>query len=114
MLRSISTARTLLVQNRVTVKRLLITAAAFAALASPARAASVNVVVVPVFDPQAYAARGAVGLFVPGAGETITRKAAVASPVRGNVTPSVLGNRITSLGPLISLGRRPSDAAVYA
>jgi hypothetical protein len=112
MLRSISTVRTLLVQNRLTVKRLLVAATLFAALAAPAHAASVSVVVVPPFDPQTYAPRGAVGLFVPGSGETVTREGAVASLLRGKVQTAVLGGT-PSGKPLISLGRRPSDVTVY-
>ena len=79
LLRSTSTARTLLVHNRLTVKRLLVTAALFGAIAAPAHAARVSVVVVPPFDPQTYAGRGAVGLFVPGSGESVTRRAALAA-----------------------------------
>src|SRR5215475_11846688 len=112
MLRSISTGRTLLVQNRVTVRRLLIAAAAFAALAAPAHAANVSVLVVPRFDPQTYAPRGAVGLFVPGSGETVTREGAIASLVRGKVETSVLGGS-PSGKPLISLGRLPAEVTVY-
>jgi hypothetical protein len=91
----------------------LIVVAAFAALASPARAADVSVVVVPPFDPAAYAGRGAVGLFVPGAGETVTRRAAVASLVRGKVAPSVLHGGLPSGKPLISLSRQAGDVTVY-
>jgi hypothetical protein len=94
------------------VKRLLIAAALAAALAAPAHAASVGVVVVPPFDPQAYAGRGAVGLFVPGSGESVTRRGALASLVRGKVEPSVLGGT-PSGKPLISLGRRRADVTVY-
>jgi hypothetical protein len=94
------------------VRRLLIASALFAALAAPARAADVSVVVVPPFDPQTYAGRGAVGLFVPGAGESVTRRAAVASLVRGKVEPSVLGGT-PSGKQLISLGRRPADVTIY-
>ena len=97
----------------MTVKRLLIVAAVFFVFAAPAQAARVSVVVVPRFDPQEYAGRGAVGLFVPGAGETVTRRAAVASLVRGKVEPSVLGGA-PSGKPLISLGRHAgSDVTVY-
>ena len=96
----------------MTVKRLLIVATVFAVLAPAARAADVSVLVVPPFDPQQYAGRGAVGLFVPGAGETVTRAAALASLVRGKVEPSVLGGT-PSGRPLIALGRRPGDVTVY-
>jgi hypothetical protein len=99
-------------QNRVTVKRLLIVAAAFAVLAPAAQAADVSVLVVPAFDPQQYAGRGAIGLFVPGAGATVTRRAALASLVRGKVEPSVLGGT-PSGKPLISLGRRTGAVTLY-
>jgi hypothetical protein len=112
MLRSTSTVRRLLVQNRLTVKRVLIAAALFALLAAPARAARVSVLVVPSFDPQTYAGRGAVGLFVPGSGQTVTRKGAISSLVRGKVEPSVLGG-MPSGKPLISLGGRPADVTLY-
>jgi hypothetical protein len=112
MLRSTSTGRTLLVQNRLTVKRLLIVAALAAVLAAPAQAARVSVLVVPPFDPQSYAARGAVGLFVPGSGQTVSRHAAVASLVRGKVEPWVLGDT-PSGKPLISIGHRPAAVTIY-
>jgi hypothetical protein len=112
MLRSTSTARTLLVHNRLTVKRLLVTAALFGAIAAPAHAARVSVVVLPPFDPQTYAGRGAVGLFVPGSGESVSRRAALASLVRGKVEPFVLGGT-PSGKPLISLGRKPADVTIY-
>src|SRR5262245_53685345 len=110
MLRSMSMGLNL--QNRVTVRRLLIVVALFAALAAPAHAADVSVVVVPPFDPQTYAQRGAIGLFVPGSGETVTRKGAVASLVRGKVETAVLGGS-PSGKQLISLGRGPADVTVY-
>jgi len=94
------------------VRRLLVAVVLFAAAAGPARAADVSVLVVPPFEPQQYANRGAVGLFVPGAGETVTRRAALASLVRGKVEPSVLGGT-PSGRPLISLGRRPGEITVY-
>jgi hypothetical protein len=112
MLRSISTARTLLVHYRLTVKRLLIAAALFAALAAPAQAADVSVVVVPPFDPQAYAERGAIGLFVPGSGETVTPRGAASFLVCGKVEPAVLGRDFCD-DPLISLSRHPAEMTVY-
>jgi hypothetical protein len=84
----------------------------FAALAGPAQAARVAVLVVPPFDPAVYAQRGAVGLFVPGSGETASRKAALASLVRGKVEPSTLGG-VPSGKPLISLARRPAAVTIY-
>ena len=94
------------------MRRVLVAVVLFAAAAGPARGADVSVLVVPPFEPQQYANRGAVGLFVPGAGETVTRRAALASLVRGKVEPSVLGGT-PSGKPLISLGRRPGEITVY-
>jgi hypothetical protein len=94
------------------VRRLLIAVALLATAAGPARAADVSVVVVPRFEPETYSARGAVGLFVPGSGATVTRRGAVASLVRGKVEPSVLGGT-PSGKPLISLGSSPADVTVY-
>jgi hypothetical protein len=84
----------------------------FAALAGPAQAARVAVLVVPPFDPAVYAQRGAVGLFVPGSGQTASRKAALASLVRGKVEPSTLGG-VPSGKPLIALARRPATVTIY-
>jgi hypothetical protein len=70
------------------------------------------VIVVPPFDPAAYAGRGAVGLFVPGSGQTASRKGALASLLRGKVEPSSLGG-VPSGRPLISLAHRPAEVTVY-
>jgi hypothetical protein len=72
----------------------------------------VSVIVAPPFDPGAYAARGAVGLFVPGSGQTASRKGALASLLRGKVEPSSLGET-PSGRPLISLARRPAEVTIY-
>jgi hypothetical protein len=72
----------------------------------------VSVIVVPPFDPAAYAGRGAVGLFVPGSGQTASREGALASLVRGKVEPSSLGG-VPSGRPLISLARRPAEVTIY-
>ncbi len=71
-----------------------------------------SVIVVPPFDPAAYAGRGAVGLFVPGSGQTASRKGALASLLRGKVEPSSLGE-VPSGQPLISLARRPAEVTIY-
>ncbi len=71
-----------------------------------------SVIVVPPFDPEAYAGRGAVGLFVPGSGQTASRKGALASLLRGKVEPSSLGE-VPSGHPLISLARRPAEVTIY-
>jgi hypothetical protein len=82
------------------------------ALAAPANAARVAVLVVPPFDPSAYAARGAVGLFVPGSGDSASRSGALASLLRGKVEPAVLGGSPGGR-PLISLSTAPAAVTVY-
>jgi hypothetical protein len=72
----------------------------------------VSVIVVPPFDPATYAGRGAVGLFVPGSGQTASRKGALASLLRGKVEPSALGET-PSGRPLISLARHPAAVTIY-
>ena len=84
----------------------------FAALAAPAQAARVSVIVVPPFDPAVYAGRGAVGLFVPGSGPTVSRRSALASLVRGKVETSNLDG-IPGGPPVISLARRPAAVTIY-
>ena len=56
-----------------------------------ARGDAIAVRVVPRLDPTVYAARGAVGLLVPGVGGTVTRAGALASLERGKVRHSLLG-----------------------
>ena len=76
------------------------------ALAGTARAATVEVIVVPhPLSPQKYAYRGAVGLMPPGAGPTVTRGGALAALVRGKVQSSLLGG-VPGGRPLIALGAR--------
>jgi hypothetical protein len=84
----------------------------FGALAAPAHAARVAVLVVEPFDPAAYAGRGAVGLFVPGSGESVSRRGALAALVRGKVEPSSLGG-IPGGRPVITLAGRPGPITVY-
>jgi cytochrome c551/c552 len=62
-------------------------------LSATAQAAPVSVRIVPLFDPAAYAGRGAVGLMVPGVGATITRADALASLERGKTQHALLGGR---------------------
>jgi hypothetical protein len=84
----------------------------FGALAAPAHAARVAVLVVEPFDPAAYAGRGAVGLFVPGSGDAVTRRGALAALVRGKVEPSSLGG-VPGGRPVIALAGRPGPITVY-
>jgi hypothetical protein len=95
------------------LKKGLAAIAVFGALAAPAHAARVAVLVVPPFDPAAYAGRGAVGLFVPGSGETVSRRAALASLVRGKVEPSTLGGGVPGGKPVIQLTGRPGPITIY-
>jgi len=75
-------------------------------------ASAVSVLVVPRFAPGEFAARGAVGLLVPGSGPHASRAGALASLVRGKIENSVLGG-IPSGRPVISLARRPGPITVY-
>jgi hypothetical protein len=77
--------------------------------AAPERVA---VLAVPAFQPAAYAARGAVGLYIPGAGDTATREGALASIVRGKIEKSVLGG-VPSGRPKIALATRPAAITIY-
>lgn len=91
----------------------LATVAAAATLAIPTATAAgrpVAVVVVPTFAPAAYAGRGAVGLFVPGAGSTVSRQRALASLVRGRVVSSLVGldGDVT-----LRLSRTPAETTIY-
>jgi hypothetical protein len=86
--------------------------AAVLLLAPPAGAENVAVVVVPPFQPAAYASRGAVGLMPPGDGTTVSRKSAVAALVRGRTKKSVLGG-VPGGKPLITLSTRPKAITIY-
>ena len=66
----------------IVVLSIAVAIAVAGAPAAVAPAGSVAVIVVPRFAPAAYADRGAVGLFVPGAGSTVSRERALASLVR--------------------------------
>ena len=68
--------------------------------AAPAQA---GVRVVPPFDPAEYADRAAVGLLVPGAGPTVTREAALAALLQGQLEHDLLGG-IADGENLIELG----------
>jgi hypothetical protein len=92
---------------------LVLAVAAASALAHPAAVSagrSVSVVVVPPFDPASYADRGAVGLFVPGAGSAVSRERAFASLVRGRVVSSLvdLGGK-----PMLRLSPTPAATTIY-
>ena len=73
-------------------------------------AESVAVVVVPDFEPRAYAARGAVGLVVPGAGPTVSRERALASLERGRVVSSLVD---LDGQPVLRLSDVPAETTIY-
>src|SRR4051812_25035170 len=72
-------------------------------LLAGAPAAYAAVRVVPPFDPDTLAPRGAVGLAVPGAGPTVTRSSALNTLLTGKVRSSLNGGTPTGK-PRISLG----------
>ena len=79
--------------------------------AAQARAEPVAVLVVPAQEVWAQADRGAVGLFVPGAGATVTREQAVRSLTTGR-SVSGLADR-EDREPLIEIGARPARLTIY-
>jgi len=87
-----------------------VTAAFGTPVAAAAADRSVAVIVVPRFAPESYARRGAVGLFVPGAGATVTGERALASLVRGRVVSSLvdLDGQAT-----LRLADAPAETTVY-
>ena len=78
--------------------------------AAPAQA---GVRVVPPFDPAEYADRAAVGLLVPGAGPTVTREAALAALLQGELEHDLLGG-IADGENLIELGAPGEPEIVVA
>ena len=78
--------------------------------AAPAHA---GVRVVPPFDPAEYADRAAVGLLVPGAGPTVTREAALAALLQGELEHGLLGG-IADGENLIELGAPGEPEIVVA
>jgi hypothetical protein len=99
--------------HRTILAVLLTTLGTGAVLVTPAATAanrSVAVIVVPRFAPESYASRGAVGLFVPGAGATVSRRRALESLVRGRVVSSLvdLGGSAT-----LQLADAPAETTIY-
>lgn len=86
------------------------TAAFGTTVAMAAADRSVAVIVVPRFAPESYADRGAVGLFVPGAGATVTRERALASLVRGRVVSSLVD---LDGEPTLQLSEAPAKTTIY-
>jgi hypothetical protein len=97
-------------QNRP-MRRAALTVLLFLVLAGSAQAARVAVIVVPADDP--FPTSGAVGLFVPGQGDTASGEVALASLLRGKVEPSVIDGGRPSGKPLISLSTRPAPVTIY-
>jgi hypothetical protein len=93
------------------LKRAVLSFAVFAVLAAPARAAEqIPVVVAPADVP--FPAGGAVGLLVPGDGETVSGESARAALVRGKTRKSLLGGAPGGK-PLITVARRPGPVTIY-
>ena len=102
--------RSLLVGALATVAASL---GASAIVASPGAAAAeptVAVIVVPALTVAEYADRGAIGLFVPGAGSTVSRERALASLVRGRVISSLVG---LDGDPVLHLAEQPARTTIY-
>jgi hypothetical protein len=87
----------------------LLLAGANRALAAPPRVA---VRIVPVFQPERYAARGAVGMMVPASGSKVSRATALLSLTHGKLENSLLGGKPAGK-PLISLGGPPAPVTIY-
>jgi hypothetical protein len=68
--------------------------------------------VVPVFAPQKYAARGAVGSMVPASGSSVSRQTALLSLTHGKLENSLLGGKPAGK-PLIALGGPPAPVTIY-
>lgn len=82
----------------------------FGVLAAAAQARPVAVVIVPSGDP--FPTNGALGLFVPGAGDSVSDKSALAALLRGKTKKSVLGG-VPGGKPLIALSKRPAPTTIY-
>jgi len=93
------------------MRRAALAAVLFLALAGSAQAARVAVIVVPADDP--FPTGGALGLFVPGQGDTVRGEVALASLLRGKVEPSVINGGLPSGKPLISVANAPAPITIY-
>jgi hypothetical protein len=92
------------------LKKGLILLLLFIVLAGTAQAKQTPVVVVPL--DAAFPQGGAVGLIVPGAGETVSGEGALAALVRGKTKKSLLGG-VPGGEPLISVARQPGPVTIY-
>jgi len=77
-----------------------------------AAAPRVAVRVVPLFSPEQYASRGAVGSMVPASGSTVSRRTALLSLTHGKLENSLLGGKPGGK-PLISLGGPSAPVMIY-
>lgn len=84
------------------------------ATGAAARAASERVAirVVPLFAPERYADRGAVGSMVPASGSTVSRETALLSLTHGKLENSLLGGKPKGES-LITLGGPPAPVTIY-
>lgn len=79
--------------------------------AGPAQTARVSVIVAPATIVRSHGAEGALGLFVPGAGATVTRPAALMSLLAGRSISALAGE---SAGPpVIRLSTTPAAVTIY-
>jgi hypothetical protein len=93
------------------LKKGLLSLAVLFAVAAPARAAQpVSVVIVPA--DRAFPRGGAHGLFVPGAGDSVSGEGAFAALVRGKTKKSVLGG-VPGGKPLITVATKPAATTIY-
>lgn len=79
--------------------------------AAPARAEPVAVLVVPAQEVWAQGDRGALGLFVPGAGATVTREQALRSLTTGRSVSGLAGEEERE--PLIAIASRAAPLTIY-
>jgi hypothetical protein len=88
-------------------------AAAAAVPASAAGSERVAVIVAPSSAPVFRSRRAAHGLLVVGEGATVSRRAALASLVRGKMGNAIVSGGLPGGRPAISLSRRPAQVTIY-
>jgi len=77
-----------------------------------AAASRVAVRVIPLFSPNRYASRGAVGSMVPASGSAVSRETALLSLTHGKLENSLLGGKPKGKA-VISLGGPPAPVTIY-
>jgi hypothetical protein len=90
----------------------MVAVALLLSVSNAAAGTRVAVRVVPLFPPEQYATRGAVGSMVPASGSTVSRATALASLTRGKLENALLGGKPNGK-PLISLGGPPALVTIY-